>query len=59
MPRSRSLTDRELSFAASASSSCVIPASARNCRSKPANLIAGCSAMVPASSPQAFILPQG
>jgi hypothetical protein len=33
IPRSKSLTDRGLRPAASASSSCVSPASARNCRS--------------------------
>ena len=37
MPRSRSLTDRGDRPAASASSSCVSPASARSCRSNPAN----------------------
>ena len=46
MPRSRSLTDRGLRPAASASSSCVSLASARSCRSNPANPSAGCSAMV-------------
>ena len=49
MPRSRSLTDRGLSPAASASSSCVIWASARSRRSSPANESAGCSAMAPMS----------
>jgi len=57
MPRSRSLTDRGLRPAASASSSCVSPASARNCRSSPANPSAGCTAMVPVSPPQALIPP--
>jgi hypothetical protein len=47
IPRSRSLTDRGLSPAASASSSCVIWASARSRRSSPANESAGCSAMAP------------
>ena len=47
MPRSRSLTDRGLSPAVSASSSCVIWASARSRRSSPANESAGCSAMAP------------
>ena len=46
-PRSRSLTDRGLSPAASASSSCVSPASARNCCNKPANPCTGCSATAP------------
>ena len=44
MPRSRSLTDRGLSCAASASSSCVSRASARSCRSSPPKLSAACSA---------------
>jgi hypothetical protein len=43
-PRSRSLTDRGDRLAASASSSCVNPASARSCRSNPANLRSVCSA---------------
>ena len=46
MPRSKSLTDRGLRPAASASSSCVSRAWARSCRSNPANPSAGCSAMV-------------
>ncbi len=46
MPRSRSLTDRGLTPAASASSSWVSLASDRSCRSNPANPSAGCSAMV-------------
>ena len=57
MPRSRSLTDRGLRPAAFASSSCVSRASARSCRSNPANPSAGCSAMVPVSPPQALIPP--
>ena len=44
----------EVLAAAIASSSGVRRASARNCRSNPANPSAGCSAMVPASPPQAF-----
>ena len=54
MPRSRSLTDRGLRPAASASSSWVSLAPARNCRSNPANPSTGCSAMTPASPPQAL-----
>ena len=46
-PRSRSLTDRGDRVAASASSSCVSPASSRSCRSSPAKLSAGCSATGP------------
>ena len=49
MPRSRSLTERGLRPADSASSSCVSLASTRSCRSNPANPSTGCSAMVPAS----------
>lgn len=41
-PRSRSLTDRVLNRAAAASSSWVIPESARICRSNPAKAPAGC-----------------
>ena len=47
MPRSRSLTERGLSLAASASSSCVSPASARNRRSSPPKPDAACSATGP------------
>ena len=47
MPRSRSLTDRGLSLAASASSSCVSPAPARNRRSSPPKPDAVCSATGP------------
>ncbi len=47
MPRSRSLTDRGDRLAASASSSCVSPASPRSCRSRPAKLSASCSATGP------------
>ena len=46
MPRSKSLTDRGDRLAASASSSCVSPASARSRRSNPANPGPGCSATV-------------
>ena len=58
MPRSRSLTDRGLRPAASASSSWVSLAWARSCRSNPANPSAGCSAMV-GVPPQALIPPPG
>ncbi len=53
IPRSRSLTDRGLKPAASASSSCVSRASARNCRSTPPNPDAGCPAIsgVPSAAP--------
>ena len=47
MPRSRSLTDRGPRLAASASSSWVSRASARSCRSSPANESACCSATTP------------
>jgi hypothetical protein len=46
-PLSRSLTDRGERLAASASSSCVSPASPRSCRSNPANVPAGSSATSP------------
>ena len=46
IPRSKSLTDRGDRLAASASSSCVSPASARSRRSNPANPRPGCSATV-------------
>ena len=49
MPRSRSLTDRGLMPAASASSSCVSLASVRSCRSNPANSSTGGSAITQAS----------
>jgi hypothetical protein len=49
MPRSRSLTDRGLRLAASASSSWVSRASLRNCRSSPAKRSAGSSATGPSS----------
>ena len=51
MPRSRSLTDRGLTPAALASSCCVSRASARSCRSNPANPVVACSAMTAASPP--------
>ena len=51
MPRSRSLTDRGLTPAALASSSCVRPAPARSCRSNPANPEVARSAMTAASPP--------
>jgi hypothetical protein len=54
MPRSKSLTDRELTLAASASSSWVSLASARSCRSNPPNSSAGCSVMIPPILPQAL-----
>jgi hypothetical protein len=56
MPRSRSLTDRGLTLAASASSSCVSSASVRSCRSSPPKLSAGCSVM-PGTPLRAGILP--
>jgi len=49
IPRSRSLTDRGLSPAASASSSWVSRASARSCRSNPANSSTGGCAIIRAS----------
>ena len=54
MPRSRSLTDRGLTPAALASSACVSSASARSCRSNPANPVVACSAMTAASPPPAL-----
>ena len=55
MPRSRSLTVRGLTPAASASSSWVSRASARSCRSNPAKESEGCSTMtnVPSQPPAA------
>jgi len=47
MPRSRSLTDRGLSPACSASSSCVSRASVRSCLSKSANLSPGSTSAEP------------
>ena len=58
MPRSRSLTDRGDRPAASASSSWVSLASARNCRSNPANSPPGCSATAP-HAPQTLPVPTG
>ena len=55
-PRSRSLTDRGDRPAASASSSCVSPASSRSCRSRPPKLSPGCSAtgsIAPRQTPSA------
>ena len=52
-PRSRSLTDRGLSPAASASSSCVSRASPRSCRNSPAKFSAGCSVNAPSPLRQA------
>ena len=57
MPRSRSLTDRGLTPAALASSACVSWASARSCRSSPANPEVACSAMTAASPPTALSPP--
>ena len=57
MPRSRSLTDRGLTPAALASSCCVSRASARSCRSNPANPEVACSAMTAASPPPALSPP--
>ena len=57
MPRSRSLTDRGLTPAALASSCCVSRASARSCRSNPANPTMACSAMTAASPPPALSPP--
>jgi hypothetical protein len=48
IPRSRSLTERGLTLAASASSSCVSSALARSCRNSTAKLSPGCSATAPA-----------
>src|SRR5262249_39440657 len=47
-PRSRSLTERALRPAASASSSCVSLASVRSCRSSPAKLSSGSATDPPA-----------
>ncbi len=52
MPRSRSLTDRELMPAAWANSSCVSLASPRSRRSNPANSSAGCCSMILSATPQ-------
>ena len=52
MPRSRSLTDRGLTPAALASSCCVSPAPARNCRSNPANPEVASSTAAPSHHPQ-------
>ena len=57
IPRSRSLTDRGERLAASASSSWVSPASARNRRSSPPNPGAACSAIGPPSPSPAPGLP--
>src|SRR5215471_14237549 len=61
IPRSRSLTDRGDRPAASASSSWVSLASARSCRSSPANETSGCSATAqpPRDPPPRLLAPGG